>query len=208
MKSLLRGHAAFRREYAAGARQFLTDLASRHQSPSALYVGCADSRVVPELLTSSAPGELFVVRNIANCVPPLAARDASVGAALDYAVAALEVGHIVVCGHYGCGGVKAVLEPHIDRRALPSLAEWLDGLAEPIEAVRNAMLDADEQWRLAVEANVVAQLQNLPSYSVVRERLDAGRLQLHGWVYDLHSASITVYDAVGERFVPADTMLG
>lgn len=203
MMPLLRGHAAFRREYAAGAKQFLADLASRHQSPSALYVGCADSRVVPELLTSSAPGELFVVRNIANAVPPLVAKDASVGAALDYAVAALKVGHIVVCGHYGCGGVKAVLDRHVDRGALPSLAEWLDGITPAIDAVRTPHLDAAEQWRLAVEANVVAQMANLPTYAVVKERLESGELQLHGWVYDLATGAVTVYDSVGERFVDA-----
>jgi carbonic anhydrase len=207
MHQLLRGHAEFRREYAEGARAFLSELASRHQSPAALYVGCADSRVVPELLTSSSPGELFVVRNIANAVPPLRAKDASVGAALDYAVAALHVQHIIVCGHYGCGGVKAVLSPTIDRAAMPSLAEWLDGITPGIEAARNEHLDPEEQWRTAVEANVIAQLANLPSYGVVRERLEAGALHLHGWVYDLGTGGMTVYDAVGERFVDAAALL-
>lgn len=203
MRDLLLGHASFRREYAAGAKEFLATLASQHQSPSALYVGCADSRVVPELLTSSSPGELFVVRNIANAVPPLAAKDASVGAALDYAVGVLGVGHIVVCGHYGCGGVKAVLDDHVAARKMPSLKEWLDGLAPAIRAVVNPHLDPEEQWRLAVEANVLAQMANLPTYGVVRDALDAGRLQLHGWVYDLHTAGLTVFDMAGERFVDA-----
>ncbi len=203
MKSLLDGHHSFRREFAAGAREFLGTLASEHQSPSALYVGCSDSRVVPELLTSSAPGELFVVRNIANAVPPLAHADASVGAALDYAVDVLHVEHIVVCGHYGCGGVKAVLDGHGKLKRLPSLYEWLDHLAPAINSSRLQYVDDDTRWRHAVEANVVQQVVNLSTYSVVRQRLEAGQLTLHGWVYELATGHVSVYDIAGERFLDA-----
>lgn len=204
MRRLLEGHATFRREYAAGAGDLLRKLASEHQSPGALYIGCSDSRVVPELLTSAAPGELFVVRNIANAVPPLQHADASVGAALDYALEVLHVEHVIVCGHYGCGGVKAVLDGHQRLRKLQSLHEWLDHLAPPILASRLEMVDDEEQWRAAVEANVVQQLVNLTSYDSVRKKLDDGALQLHGWVYDLHSAGVTVYDGTGERFISAE----
>src|SRR5262245_11235372 len=106
---LIHGYARFRAEYFAGEREYLHRLAVEGQRPSALYVGCSDSRVIPELLTSSAPGELFVVRNVANQVPTLQHSDASVGAAVEYAVGYLRVRHVIVCGHYGCGGVKAVL---------------------------------------------------------------------------------------------------
>lgn len=204
MKQLLEGHATFRREYAAGAAPFLQKLASEHQSPGALYVGCSDSRVVPELLTSSAPGDLFVVRNIANAVPPLDDADASVGAALDYALEVLHVEHVVVCGHYGCGGVKAILDGHKKLKSLPSLFEWLDHLAPSILAARLEQVDPEEQWRAAVEANVVQQLVNLTTFPAVRKRLEMGSLWLHGWVYDLHSGGVTVYDSTGERFVHAE----
>lgn len=207
MIQLLHGHATFRREYVVGARDFLAQLASTHQSPAALYVGCADSRVVPELLTTSAPGELFVIRNVANAVPPLQHRDASVGAAIDYALGHLHVEHIVVCGHYRCGGVRAVLDGIDALAAYPSLHEWLGQLQDPIDAARVQYLDAEEQWRHAVEANVVAQLANLSTYAIVRERLQAGNAQLHGWVYDLDSGSLSVFDALGERFVDASRML-
>ncbi|MSP17828.1 MAG: carbonic anhydrase, partial [Myxococcales bacterium] len=92
-EAFLRGHRRFRHDYVAGERAFLENLASTGQSPDALYIGCSDSRVVPELLTGSSPGALFVVRNIANLVPPLADPDSSVGAALDYAVGHLHVEH-------------------------------------------------------------------------------------------------------------------
>lgn len=207
MRQLLDGHATFRREFAAGAGPFLQKLASEHQSPGALYIGCSDSRVVPELLTSSAPGELFVVRNIANAVPPLRDADASVGAALDYALEVLHVEHVVVCGHYGCGGVKAVLDGHKKLKKMASLYEWLDHLAPSILASRIELVDPEEQWRAAVEANVMQQLVNLTTFPTVRRRLEAEELWLHGWVYDLHSGGVAVFDPAGERFVPAEHAL-
>ena len=109
-EALIRGHRKFRQEYANNEREFLKRLASKGQSPNALYIGCSDSRVVPELLTSSSPGEIFVLRNVANLVPVFDHPDSSVGAAIEYAVGHLQVPHIIVCGHYECGGVKAALD--------------------------------------------------------------------------------------------------
>lgn len=207
MQKFLEGHATFRREFAAGASAFLKQLADHHQSPAALYVGCSDSRVVPELLTSSAPGELFVVRNIANAVPTFAHADASVGAALEYGVEALHVQHIVVCGHYGCGGVKAALDRPALLGKLPSLREWVDNLTGPIAAADLPELDAEERWRHAVEVNVLAQLANLSTYPVLRGPLQAETVHLHGWVYDLATGGVSVYDAVGERWIDAARVL-
>jgi carbonic anhydrase len=206
--SLLRGHRQFRERYAGGARAFLQRLASDGQSPSALYVGCCDSRVVPEILTASSPGDLFVVRNIANLVPRIEHADASVGAAIDYAVGHLGVPHVIVCGHYGCGGVHAVIEGREALRAHPSLHEWLDGVEPAVARARAEGLDADSQWRRAVEENVVGQLANLVSYPVVADALEGGRLQLHGWVYDLHTQDLHVWDAAADEFRLAGALLG
>lgn len=185
-KHLLSGHSLFRREYFTGEGEYLRTLARDGQNPSTLYVGCSDSRVVPELLTSSRPGELFVVRNIANVVPPLDHADASVGAAIDYAVAALKVPHIVVCGHDGCGGVKAAADGRDAYKHLPSLHEWL-GVVAP-----------------GVEENVLASIDSLITYPVVAEALKAGQLQLHGWVYDINEGRLRVFDVASEEFVTAD----
>jgi len=182
--ALLRGHRKFRQEYAGNERGFLERLASKGQSPDALYIGCSDSRVVPELLTSSSPGELFVLRNIANRVPPFADPDSSVGAAIEYAVGHLHVPHVIVCGHYGCGGVKAALDGLEKVRELPSLFEWLGEVRAAAENVDPA-LEPAQRWRRAVEESVVFQLGNLASYSAVASALAAGKLQIHGWVYDL-----------------------
>ncbi len=187
-KHLLSGHGLFRREYFAGEGEYLRTLARDGQNPSTLYIGCSDSRVVPELLTSSRPGELFVVRNIANVVPPLDHADASVGAAIDYAVAALKVPHIVVCGHDGCGGVKAAADGRDAFKHLPSLHEWL-GVVSP-----------------GVEENVLSSIDNLITYPVVAEALKAGTLQLHGWVYDINEGRLRVFDVASEEFVTADRL--
>jgi carbonic anhydrase len=200
MHKLLRGHATFRREYVAQSRAFLAELASEHQSPDALYIGCADSRVVPELLTNSAPGELFVIRNVANLVPATGPTSASVGAALEYAIGALGVGHIVVCGHYGCGGVKAMIDG-VDGAAMPELKRWIADAAIVNSSARDGS-GGEDQWRRAVEENVLDQLANLTTYPCVQTALAAGAVKLHGWVYDLRG-ELRVYDDEDARFEPA-----
>lgn len=206
-KHLLSGHARFRSEYFTGEADFLRQLARDGQNPSALYIGCSDSRVIPELLTSSAPGELFVVRNIANVVPPLEHTDASVGAAIDYAIEALKVPHVIVCGHDGCGGVKAALDG-VDKVAhLTSLHEWLAGVVPAATTARAICPPGGDVLRDAVEENVLESMNNLISYPVVERALAAHTLNLHGWVFDIAEGVLRVYDGASEEFVPA-TRLG
>ena len=205
---LLRGYGAFRESYVGDEHEFLASLAGQKQAPGALYVGCSDSRVVPELLTTAAPGQLFVVRNVANLVPELAHADASVGAALEYAVGYLHVPHIIVCGHYGCGGVRATLDGLEAVRKHASLYEWLAGVVPAAERARAIGLDGEALWRRAVEENVLLQLDNLWSFPEVEEAVRAGRLQMHGWVYDLYSLRLSVYDKAAGGFRPAEDVLG
>lgn len=199
----LDGHDAFRRTQQIDNRAFLQRLASEGQSPDALYIGCSDSRVVPELLTASSPGRLFVVRNIANLVPPLDHADASVGAALDYAVGVLRVPHIVICGHYGCGGVHAALDGSHAVAEHTSLAEWLAGIAPAIERAGPASLDPEVRWRRAVEENVLQQVANLFTYPQVARAIAAGELTLHAWVYDLFTLDLRVHDVGRGAWVAA-----
>lgn len=205
-ETLLRGHRKFLAEYASGEREFLERLAGEGQSPGALYIGCSDSRVVPELLTASSPGELFVLRNVANLVPVFSDPDSSVGAAVEYAVGHLHVPHIIVCGHYGCGGVKAALDGLDKERGLPSLFEWLGEVRAAAENVDPA-LGPEARWRRAVEESVVFQLGNLPTYPAVASALAAGKLRLHGWVYDLHTGGLSVYDVERHAFVPSGSLI-
>lgn len=201
--SLLDGHGLFQKRF-FHEREYLKKLAHDGQRPSALFIGCSDSRVVPEYLTNAGFGELFVLRNIANFVPTLDHADASVGAAVDYAIAHLGVPDIIVCGHYGCGGVKAALG---DLGGLPpkeqSLREWLEGVAPAARRGLTAGGEEEEVWRRGVEENVIQALENLITYDVVRERLEAGAVHLHGWIYDLYQTRIRVLDGDSGRFVDA-----
>lgn len=207
-KHLLSGHARFRAEYFAHEVDFLRQLATEGQRPSALYVGCSDSRVIPELLTTSSPGELFVVRNIANVVPALPHPDSSVGAAIDYAVEVLKVPHIIVCGHDGCGGVKATLDGIDKLKHLASLHEWLGCIVPAADEARKLVPgnNARDLLRTAVEENVLSSMDAMLSFPAVEERVRSGAVTLHGWVFDLEAGALRVYDAATEEFVLADRL--
>ncbi len=208
--SLLRGHTKYYRKKVGGERDFLRRLAAEHQSPDALYVGCSDSRVIPEMLTQSSPGDLFVIRNVANIVPTFENADASVGAALEYAVGHLKVPHIIVCGHYGCGGVKAAVDGLEHVHGMPSLHEWLTPTETTARVVRNTLpadASAEQIWRKAVEANVLEQLEHLATYAVVAKALENDEVELHGWVYDLFSLGLYIYDDETDRFALANDLL-
>lgn len=197
---LLQGHGAFQRDYAARSRAFLERLASEAQNPGAMFIGCSDSRVIPELLTGTSPGELFVVRNVANLVPPFEDAQDCVGAAVEYAVIALGVEHIVVCGHTGCGGVHAAMAGGHGLDRMPSTRSWLALARAAAEEARGET--ELERWDSAVEANVLHQVDHLLTYPAVREAVEANRLDLHGWVYDLRRARLLVYDPASGRFEP------
>ena len=196
---LLAGHGRFRAEYAADGRAYLARLARDGQRPAAMLVGCADSRVIPELLTGADPGELFVVRNVANVIPPSGSAAVSVGAALEFAIGSLGIRHLIVCGHDVCGGVSAVLDDApLDPRS--SLAHWLEHVAAPVRRARVAATDPAATLRRAVEENVLEQLANALSYPVVQDARDAGRLDLHGWVYDIGTLELRIFEPAMSGF--------
>jgi carbonic anhydrase len=173
---------------------------SQGQFPNALFIGCSDSRVVPERLVGANPGDLFVLRDVANVVPPFGSAGDAVGAVIEYAVLHLRVKHIVVCGHIDCGGIKA-LDGHVDQANEPHIARWLE-LARPAQTQVDAQgIDPEQRHRTIVEQNVLNQLVNLQTYDCVRRALEADELELHGWVYDLFSGRVSYWDADDDRFV-------
>lgn len=197
---LERSHA-LRTEFFENERELLEMLARQGQSPDVMFIGCSDSRVVPELLTGARPGDLFVARVVANIVPPYGTGQNAVGAALEYAVLHLQVKHLVICGHTDCGGIQALDHP-LDMAAEPAIAGWIE-FARPAQTqvdARGGLVD-DARHRAIVEENVLLQLGNLQTYDAVRRALVENRLELHGWVYDLAERQMSFYDATQGSFV-------
>ncbi|MFE1400964.1 SulP family inorganic anion transporter [Nocardiopsis dassonvillei] len=205
--------AAGAREYHASTTDRMRSVMSRlshGQNPTALFVTCADSRVVPNLITASGPGDLFTVRNLGNLVPPREAPDnGSTGAAIEYAVNVLRVPSIVVCGHSHCGAMQALLEKaHLETDEQAShMRRWLSHGSESLARVGEESgalsgLPTAEALRRLAQANVEAQIGNLASYPVVRERVEAGELTLTGMYYDLETARVHLLDAETGEFVP------
>lgn len=197
---LLERSNTLRTEYFENERVLLEALADQGQFPDAMFIGCCDSRVLPEALTGAQPGELFVARVVANIVPPYGVGQNAVGAAVEYAVLHLKVKHLIVCGHTDCGGIKALDHP-VDMGAEPAIANWIE-FARPAQTQVNARgLTGDSRHQAIVEENVLLQLENLQTYGAVRRALAENRLELHGWVYDLAGHQLRYYDAPQGRFV-------
>ncbi len=153
------------------------------QEPEFLWIGCADSRVPANQITGLQPGEVFVHRNIANVVPREDVNSASV---IQFAVGTLKVRHIIVCGHYGCGGVKAAFGPQLED-PLEFWVEHLRRIREKHAEELAALPDEDAQWRRLCELNVMTQAENVSRLRVVRDAWKQGQeLAIHGWIYDLH----------------------
>jgi carbonic anhydrase len=199
--SLIRGLQRFRREAFPGYREHFRELVAAGQRPGTLFIGCSDSRVLPDLLTGSGPGDLFVARNVGALVPPHDphAGEHEAAAAIEYAVAVLGVRDIVVCGHSHCGAVRALYEPP-DVPA-PNLERWL-GLARPAALPAGDGPPDEGTLRETERRSVALQLGRLAEYSIVRERTEAGDLALHGWHYILEEGRVDALDLESGRFHP------
>lgn len=185
------------REQVFPANQALYErLAAHGQSPRALMISCADSRVVPEIIMQAEPGELFVCRNAGNIVPPFSQANGGVSSAVEYAVVALGVRDIVVCGHSDCGAMKAFLTPE-KLEVMPNVAAWLRHAHAAHSVVCHAYPhDMEEKAHvraLALE-NVVAQINHLRTHPSVAAALAQGKLTLHGWFFDIEVGGILALD--------------
>ena len=196
---LVKRKQAQRAEFFENNAQLFAALVEQGQAPDTLFISCSDSRVLPEHLTGSQPGELFVLRNLANVVPPFGSGERAVGASVEYAARHLKVKHIVVCGHTDCGGIKA-LDQQADQVHDPHLARWIE-YARPAQTQVDARgVTPEARHRSIVEQNILLQLKNLQTYNAVRQALQANELTLHGWVYDLSTGRISYWDADANRF--------
>jgi carbonic anhydrase len=200
MKSIVEGTLRFQVQIFPRMKGLFQELATS-QKPSALFITCSDSRVVPELLTQQKPGDIFVIRNAGNIIPSYSAEPGGVTATVEYAVAVLGVKDIVVCGHSDCGAMTAVANcACMDH--LPAVASWLRH-ADSAKAVTQARTHASPAAKVTsmVHANVTAQLTNLRTHPAVALNLEQGKLRLHGWVYDIETGAISALDGERNEFV-------
>jgi len=201
MQKLVQGLHHFQRGYFATHQQLFEQLATHGQKPETLFITCCDSRVVPNLITTAPPGELFIVRNIGNMVPRVTL-PGGVAAAIEYAVSVLEVENIIVCGHTQCGAMQGVLQPEtLAEHAF--VARWLEQAERVRSIVREnySHLDPEAQLRVAVQENVLTQLENLREFPCVKRRIDAGKLLVSGWVFHIESGEVYDYDPELDEFV-------
>ncbi len=199
MQHIIDGAKRFRAEVYPVHQALFNKLADQ-QHPEVLFITCADSRVDPAMITQTLPGELFVCRNAGNIVPPHGLGPDAMVASIEYAVAVLQVKHIVVCGHTNCGAMKGLLDLK-GTDALPNVQQWLR-LAQPaLELVKaqGGESGADALQRVT-EENVLQQLQNLRTHPFVAAKLATGQLQLHGWVYDLGEGQVCCGDEHSRGF--------
>ncbi|MFF8812206.1 carbonic anhydrase [Streptomyces pactum] len=194
MQDLTEGVARFQRDVFPAKADLFTHLAAHH-TPHALFIGCSDARVVPELITQGEPGELFVIRTAGNLVPAYTPGANGVTASIEYAVAVLGVRDIVVCGHSACGAMTALAEGH-DLTGAPTVAEWLRH-ADAAVARTAGMAAGPEKVGALVRRNVSAQLTNLTTHPSVARALTEGKVTLHGWVFDIATGGVEALDVTG-----------
>jgi carbonic anhydrase len=203
---LLDGYATFQSGRLAAEQSRYRDLAERGQSPEIMVIGCCDSRVSPEVIFDARPGELFVVRNVANLVPPYAPDGAyhGVSAALEFAVGALRVKHIVVLGHAHCGGVRAFAE---DREPLSPgdfIGKWMSLIAPAAEKLGARGDTPPSEYLMRLEqASIVNTLDTLLTFPRLRKLIERGHIELHGAYFGVATGELSVLDPQSGRFVPA-----
>jgi carbonic anhydrase len=202
MQKLIHGIHAFQNTVSHGQREFFQKFASG-QSPETLFITCSDSRINPNLITQTQPGELFIIRNAGNIVPPHGPFPGGEAATIEYAVAALKVKDIVVCGHTHCGAMKAVVNPQ-DVKTLPRVAAWLGHADATREIIQQHYrhLEGPALVTATVQENVLVQIEHLRTQPLVAAALAAGTVRLHGWVYKVETGEVFAFDPEQRQFLP------
>lgn len=195
---LIEGLRRFRSEYFPAYREHYQRLVQEGQKPTTLFIGCSDSRVVPDLITDSLPGDLFIVRNVGALVPPFETDQGyhGVSAGIEYAVLTLGVTDIVVCGHTHCGAMRALYGP--PNPAAPHVTKWL-------ELAQDARVDGpvtEENLRATEQRAIALQLERLMTFPMVAERVERGAVSLHGWHYVIEEGRVDVLDVAAGAFRP------
>jgi len=207
MEKLISGVHRFRTQYWSGNEELFQRLAEQGQSPEALFITCCDSRVIPTVITHSQPGDLFVLRNIGNFVPPYSENPldgTGAAAAIEYAVEHLKVRDIIVCGHSDCGAMKALYKGREAFAETPHIMEWLKHGDGTLAVVADNYPEKSKEERLAItsEENVLVQMENLRTYPVVQRAAREGRLFLHAWFFEIGGGTVYRYSPDKGQYEP------
>ena len=206
MKEVIRGLSEFHTKYFCTHQEMFSRL-SQGQAPQILFITCSDSRIDPNLLTQTQPGELFIIRNVGNIIPPFGAINSGEGAAIEYAVHALGIKDIIICGHSHCGAMKGLLQLGKLAEEMPLVYEWLKHHAEATHRLvqdNYKEYSGEELLKVTVEENILTQIQNLETYPVIRSKLRSGQLYLHAWIYEIETGKVFAYNASLGQFVPIE----
>lgn len=203
MEKIISGLAKFKNSSFDERKELFATLANG-QSPEVLLITCADSRIDPNLITHSEPGDLFICRNAGNIVPPFGLHTGGMTASIEFGVAALGVEHIIICGHTDCGAMKGAMNPD-SLDALPSVASWLSHTRAAVATVASKHGElGDEHLSEVTKENVLLQMKHLETHPAVASKLANKSVEIHGWVYDIGTGSVLAYDAEKESFVPVE----
>lgn len=201
MADLIQGFKKFHKDIFEHKQKLFEKLA-HGQSPQALFITCSDSRINPNLLTQTEPGDLFILRNAGNLVPAYGAVIGGTTATIEFGVSVLNIKEIIVCGHTDCGAMKALLDPEL-MKDLPAVREWLR-IAESTRQIMKEIypnLTGEELFAATIKENVLVQLEHLRTHPAVATRLRSGTLTLHGWIYSIGTGEVWLYDQNQEKFV-------
>jgi carbonic anhydrase len=203
MQKLVEGLHKFQSEFCR-SHQDLFERLSQGQNPEALFISCSDSRVIPNLITQTGPGELFVLRNAGNIIPPHGAGGLGETATIEFAVTALGVKDIVVCGHTLCGAMRGLLDLDSLTTSMPAVKAWL-GHAESTRRIileSYGHLEGNARLTATAQENVLVQIENLRTHPAVRSKIVRGELSIHGWVYKIETGEVFAFDHESGQFLP------
>jgi len=197
IKKIIDGLNDFQDNYFTAHRELFEHL-SLGQNPEVLFITCSDSRIDPFLITQSQPGDLFIIRNVGNIIPAYGTSSGAEAAGIEYAIQALNIKDVVICGHSHCGAMKGLMQIGSLSEQMPLVYDWLRRYGEP---TRRLVMDNYKDYppekllKIAIQQNVLTQIDNLETYPIIRSKMYSGLITLHAWIYEIESGGVFAYDA-------------
>ncbi|UBF28216.1 carbonic anhydrase [Kovacikia minuta CCNUW1] len=208
MKDIIKGLREFQTSYVSAHWELLEQL-SHGQKPKVLFITCSDSRIDPCLITQADLGELFVIRNAGNIIPPYGAANGGEGATVEYAIHALGIEQIIVCGHSHCGAMKGLLQLNKLQEEMPLVYDWLKHTEATRRLVKESYgsYDKEQLLEVMIAENVLTQIENLQTYPVIHSRLYQGKLRIYAWIYMIETGEVMAYDPETHCYIPPQSQI-